>query len=117
MSSKSTNFKVISTTLEPEGSTTLRDTLMPPKTPVRRQSPEAASNISYTLTPLPFPPKIEVRTTEPSTSYFPEMIVVSTPLTKKGPNFLEVDPEDHPSAIDKCIIFESSSEDNLDASS
>lgn len=88
MNAKSNNFKANTSNPTTEISSSAVDTLVPPKTPVKKHPHELAVNISATLSPLICPPKLENRTGESHSVPFPEMCVVETPLPRESSRFL-----------------------------
>lgn len=88
MNAKSNNFKASSSALTTEMSSAVGDTLLPPKTPIKKLPHELAVNISATLSPLICPPKLENRVGESHFIPFPEMCVVETPLPRENSRFL-----------------------------
>lgn len=112
MSTRNNHSKVNSLTVPHETATSGSEGTLPPKTPVKKSANDQHPTLFPALSPLPLPPKLEVRICESSFLSSNEMRYVETPVPKEKSRLLPYEEQDHISyAINNRIIFESSEEE------
>ncbi len=84
MNAKTTYSKPSTLNLPADTLALPNDYLLPPKTPIKKHPADHQHSFYSTLSPLPFPPKIESRAFEPAFLSGNEMRYVETPVPKQN---------------------------------
>lgn len=82
---------------------------VPPKTPVKKHPTENESNFYSTLSPLPFPRKMDNNHQAATYHFSEELRIVETPVPKEHTKLFPIPGEGY--EIDSQIIFESPAEE------
>lgn len=82
MNARGTNFKANTLSISSDNTATFNEVVHAPKTPIKRPPTEGQTCIFATLSPLPYPPKIDGRAGEHLFNAKNEMKLVETPLPK-----------------------------------